>query len=73
MKTALAIAILMATTLPSLAHPGEHGELTSLSSGLAHIAGSPFHVVLLLAVIAGGLAAWRYFKKREQSPSDRAS
>ncbi|WP_422376396.1 hypothetical protein [Roseibium sp.] len=72
MKTTLTIAILMASTLPSLAHPGEHGELTSLSSGLAHIASSPFHVVLILAAIAVGFAAWRYLKKREQAPSDRA-
>jgi len=58
MRPILTLTSLAVTTMPALAHPGAHDEITRWSAASEHFLGSPFHVVLLLVAAGGGLVAF---------------
>lgn len=64
----LSTPLALLTPVTALAHPGEHSA-HDLGGMLAHIAGSPFHVVMLVSVPVLALLVWRLFARRSSQPA----
>lgn len=58
MKLILTAAALATTfSAPAFAHPGSHDGFSGWEAAAAHLLGTPFHVALLLGVVAAAGAA----------------
>jgi len=66
-RTILSLAILIGTVMPSAAHPDAHSDLSGWQSAVAHLLGSPFHVLTLLAVVSAAVAGAVYWKRRRHA------
>lgn len=64
----LALIATAISSVPALAHPGDHGALTA-PENIAHITSSAFHLLPLAAALS--LIAVMFWKGREKMPSKR--
>jgi hypothetical protein len=53
MKQLVTTSLLAVASTPALAHPGAHDHLTGLENAGAHLLGSPFHQLMVVAAIGG--------------------
>jgi len=73
MRPILTLTSLAVITIPALAHPGAHDEITRWNTASEHFLGSPSHVMLLLVAAGGGLVAFAMNRSRAVKVKDRKS
>ncbi|MEE4013696.1 hypothetical protein V1T76_16630 [Roseibium sp. FZY0029] len=73
MKQLVMTSLLAVASAPALAHPGEHDHLTGLQSAGEHLAGSPFHQLMLVAAIGGLVLIFSLFRQSRKAKKQQVA
>jgi len=71
MKPFLTTLVLIATSVPALAHPGAHDDLAGWQSAVAHLLDSPLHIAVILGSASAAVAAGLVLKSARTARSKR--
>ncbi|MEM5585161.1 hypothetical protein WNZ15_22080 [Roseibium sp. AS2] len=63
MKQILTAALATTISAPAFAHPGSHDGFSGWEVAAGHLLGTPFHMALLLGVVAAAGAALVLYKR----------